>query len=162
MPALQTCLNMVFFQGKEDMLKYIVPIGFDRAVPSCPNNKDASATYIGYIVLNTKRNIRVLTGMSSSKSPVKQKIRLAFMGAQSEIFANSTLVWDERVDVQTAFEKMEAQLDYDNRELYTRVVEEHGFNNEICWIVDLYAHSFYTQVFDNGPWIQQEGLVIGG
>lgn len=155
MEGLHDSLNTIFFGGDATKAKYIVPIGYDRAVPShpCQSTADASATWIGYIVLNTTRNIRVLTGNTSASIPVKQEIRISFMGPQAEAFANSTLIWDEQTNTIRAFEAMSAQLDYDKRRLYTRVVEEHGFNNEICWVVDLTAHSFYIQTFDNGSWI---------
>jgi len=155
MEALRTNLNRIFFGDDDTKLKYIVPIGYDRVVPShpCQSNIDASATWIGYIILNTKRNIRTTTGMQDASISVKQEIRISFMGPQAEEFANSTLIWDDQISTIKAFELMGSQLDYDKRRLYTHIVEEHGFNNEICWVVDLTAHSFYMQTFDNGPWI---------
>ena len=57
-----------------------------------------------------------------------------------------------RTDVIQAFERVEAQLNYMQRQVYTYPVQNKGFNDRLCWIVDMKAQTVVELDMNHGPW----------
>lgn len=87
------------------------------------------------------------------EKPIKASFRLSFVGPQAEDLADQTLLWEDRTDVSKAFGNIGAQLNYNDRQVFTYPVRNGGFNDDLAWIVDLSAQSFYEVDTKQQPWI---------
>jgi hypothetical protein len=154
MNSLRFTLNQLFFEGKEDTLKYVIPMQGNWFVPV----DEHIATWIGYSILEHVPITRAFvsgTGNEYSKN-VRSLIRIGFVGPQAETFATSTLFWDDRLDVKREFEKLESQINYMKRRVYTRIYKQDGLNDALCWNVDLTVQSFFKAEAHWKPWIPLE------
>lgn len=136
--------------------KHLIPISTNWFVPSV-DPEDKVGTWIGYRIQSVRPYARTYSvnkgnGQDYNK-PVKVSFRLSFVGPQAEEFAHSTLMWDDRTDVQQAFEKSFTQINYNDRQIFSYPIRNGGYNDELCWIVDFTAQTTYTLHIDRDPWI---------
>lgn len=147
-------------------LQYIYDIDDKHLVPICGNwfiptidPEDKVGTWIGYRIQSVKPYARAYSSPSKGgqdyNKPVKISFRISFVGPQAEELAHSVLLWDDRTDVQQAFEKSLTQLNYNERQIFSYPVRNGGYNDELCWIVDLTAQSTYTLHINRDPWVSK-------
>ena len=86
--------------------------------------------------------------------PIKVSFRISFVGKQAEELADQVLLWEDRTDVTKAFDSIRAQINYQDRQAFSYPIRNGGFNDELCWIVDLSAQTFYEVDTKQEPWIK--------
>jgi len=156
---LRECLFSIFFYNKLEYEKFIAPINYSWYIPkeSINNLQD---TWIGYSVMSHS-NLQPATQHGSILlKNVKTRFRITFTGQHAEEFANSTLLWDNREDVNKIFlEKMYAQLNYNEQHLYLKIAETDDPDGLFVWVTDMSANSYY--VVDNRqiPWVPINGKI---
>lgn len=126
--------------------KYLVPLDTGWYVPTYDKN-DKVGTWIGYRVLSKKPVTRTQLYYDEHRKEwfirnCDVQFRIAFIGQQAEDLADQTLMWEERTDVQKAFEQSSTQVHYDQRQQFSYPVKEGGLNDNLCWCVDFKAESF--------------------
>lgn len=144
--------------------KYLVPLDQGWYVPTY-DKEDKVGTWIGYRVMSKVPNVRTFTGRNE-RGPTKIKsikvsFRLSFIGPQAEDLAEMLLLWDDRADVQEAFEECSAQINYNKRQQFSYPVKAGGLNDNLCWVTDFEAHSFYEVDAGYKPW-NLKGVKLGG
>lgn len=133
--------------------KYLVPLSQGWFVPTLPE-EETVGTWIGYRVLAIEPYTRGYTTSEDFVTiPVKMTFRISFVGPQAEDFAYQTMLWDLRTDIQELFDKQEAQINYEAREIFTYPLKNKGFNDMLCWVVDFHAQTFYKVNANHIPWI---------
>ena len=148
--TLREVLKEIF--GIED--KYLVPISTNWFLPTV-DPEDKVGTWIGYRIQSKKALVRAYqTGAMYEKS-LKVNFRLSFVGRQAEELADQVLLWEDRKDVTEAFERARVQINYTDRQSFSYPVRNGGFNDELCWIVDLSAQTFYEVDTKQKPWISR-------
>lgn len=140
--SLRAVLKEIF--GIED--RYLVSLDEGGYVPTY-NPTDKVGTWIGYRILSKTPNVRTFTrsvsdGVVKTRS-IKVVFRISFIGPQAEDLIDQTLLWDDREDVQAAFSKACAQVNYNDRQLFSYPVKNGGLNDNLCWCVDLSSQTFY-------------------
>lgn len=144
---LRATLKEIF--GIED--KYLVPISTNWFLPTTDPN-DHTGTWIGYRILSKKPYTRAAQFGQDMVKNVKVQFRLTFVGKQAEDLADQVLLWEDRTDVQLAFEKSQSQINYQDRTSYTYPVRNGGYNDETAWIVDLSAQTSYITDTKQHSW----------
>lgn len=131
--------------------KYLVPLCEGWFVPTT-DPEDKTGSWIGYKISEIVPYARAYADGRIFTKPVRIKFRLAFIGRQAEELAYATEVWEDRSDTVAVFEKYRAQLNYNQRRLWTYPVKNQGFNDALCWIVDMQAQSFLEIDTHWKPW----------
>lgn len=149
METLREALKEIF--GIDD--KYLVPISTNWFTPTV-DPEDKVHSWIGYRIMSKKPYVRAYQAGKYMEKPIKVSFRLTFMGPQAEELADQVLLWEDRTDVQEAFDKQKAQVNYNDRTSFTYPVRSGGYNDEMCWIVDLSAQTFYEVDTKQQPWIR--------
>lgn len=148
--TLRSVLKEIF--GIED--KYLVPISTNWFLPTV-DPEDTGNTWIGYRIQSKKPTTRAYQSTDTMVKPVKVSFRLSFVGKNAEALADQVLLWEDRTDVTNAFSAVKAQINYQDRTSFTYPVRNGGFNDELCWIVDLTAQTFYEVDTKQTPWISR-------
>lgn len=147
--TLRDILKEIF--GIDDA--HLVPINTDWFVPTIdPGDKVSS--WIGYRIQSKKPYVRAYQAGTYMEKPIRVNFRLTFMGPQAESLADQVLLWEDRWDVQEAFDKRKAQINYVDRTCFTYPIRNGGFNDEICWIVDMTAQTSYEADTKQTPWVK--------
>lgn len=146
--TLRSVLKEIF--GIED--KYLVPISTNWFLPTV-DPEDKVGTWIGYRIQSKKPTMRAYQQGIMYEKPIKVNFRLSFVGRQAEELADQVLMWEDRKDVTTAFESVKAQINYVDRRSFSYPIRNGGFNDELCWIVDLSAQTFYEVDTKQKPWL---------
>ena len=152
MTTLRSILKQIY--GVED--KYLIPLNESWFVPTI-DEEDKTGTWIGYKVRNKVRYARA--GQSNGYMCVEERItfRLTFVGANAEELADQTMLWEDRGDVTDAFTDLgNAEINYDNRVLYTYPVRNKGLNDKLAWIVDMKCQTVYTEDMKHKGWFPKE------
>lgn len=131
--------------------KYLVHLNDDILAPYVDHLDDVG-TYIGYDIMSKKAYSRAYAQDDIIAIPLKVYFRVAFIGKQAEEFAESTLFWDDRVDVTRAFEKYAAQVNYDPKEIKSYHVHYGGMNDQESWVVDMSCQTTYQQQMKHEKW----------
>ena len=145
--TLRSALKTIF--GIKD--EYLVPISTNWFLPTV-DPEDKIGTWIGYRILSKKPTVRAYQSGVMYVKPIKVNFRLSFVGRQAEELADQVLLWEDRKDVTEAFESIGAQINYADRTSFSYPVRNGGFNDELCWIVDLSAQTFYEVDTKQKPW----------
>lgn len=148
--SLRKVLKDIF--GIED--KYLVPISTNWFLPTT-DPEDKTGTWIGYRIQSKRPIIRAYQYGVMYEKPIKVSFRLSFVGRQAEELADQVLLWEDRKDVTEAFESVKAQINYTDRQAFSYPIRNGGFNDELCWIVDLTAQTFYEVDTKQKPWISR-------
>lgn len=149
--GLKESLNAIFF-GSIDYSDYIVPLSGYSFAPTVDRELDIPS-WIGYRILDHKPNVRTFAGEDIKITNLTTRFRLGFLGPQAEDMATSTIWWDERLDVKEEFEKMNAQIFYTERRIYTHIFQQEGFNDILIWVVDFTAANFASVPTEYRPWL---------
>lgn len=136
--------------------KYLVPISTNWFLPTV-DPEDKVGTWIGYRILSKKPVTRAFQQGVMYEKPVKVSFRLSFVGRQAEDLCDQVLLWEDRKDVTDAFAKHKAQVNYNDRQSFSYPVRNGGFNDDLCWIVDLSAQTFYEVDTKQQPWVNPRG-----
>lgn len=147
--SLRLVLKDIF--GIDDT--HLVPISTDWFIPTV-NPKDKTSSWIGYRILDKKPYARAWQGGVVMNKPLKIHFRLTFMGPQAESLSDQTLLWEDRDDVREAFEKYQAQINYQDRTSFSYPVRNGGFNDELAWIVDMSLQTSYEVNTNQMPWLK--------
>lgn len=150
-PILRSILKEIF--GVED--KYLVPISTNWFIPTV-DPEDHVGTWIGYRIISKRPYARAAQYGRDMTKPVKVQFRITFVGPQAEELADQILLWEDRTDVQQAFEAHEAQINYTDRTSFTYPIRNGGYNDEMCWVVDLSAQTSYKVDTKQVPWFSKE------
>lgn len=150
--SLRKVLKDIF--GIED--KYLVPISTNWFLPTV-DQEDKTGTWIGYRIQSKRPIARAYQIGRMYEKSVKVHFRLSFVGKQAEELADQVLLWEDRKDVTDAFATINAQINYTDRQSFSYPVRNGGFNDELCWIVDLSAQTFYEADTKQKPWIIPRG-----
>lgn len=145
--SLRSILKEIY--GIED--KYLIPISTNWFVPTT-DPEDKIGTWIGYRLLSKKPYTRAYQEGLFYSIPLKVNFRLSFVGPQAEELADQTMIWENRTDVIKSFEKAQAQINYTDRVLFTYPIRNGGFNDSLCWIVDMSAQTTYDIDTKQKPW----------
>ncbi len=147
---LRETLKEIF--GIDD--KYLVPISTNWFLPTT-DPADKVNTWIGYRIISKKPYARAYQANSDMTKPVKVTFRITFVGPKAEELADQVLLWEDRTDVQVAFEKHSSQINYVDRTSFTYPVRNGGYNDELAWIVDLSAQTSYNVDTKQVPWFSK-------
>lgn len=147
---LRALLKEVF--GVED--RYLVPLNGSWFAPTI-NPEDDIGTWIGYKILSKTPYTRAYQTDHTMVKPIKVKFRLSFVGPQAEALADKVMMWEDRTDVTLAFEKLVAQINYEDRSLFTYPIQYSGFNDRLCWVIDLSAQTVYEVDTKQELWIKK-------
>ena len=147
---LRETLKEIF--GIDD--KYLVPISTNWFLPTT-DPSDKVNTWIGYRIISKKPYARAYQANSDMTKPVKVNFRITFVGPKAEELADQVLLWEDRTDVQVAFEKHSSQINYVDRTSFTYPVRNGGYNDELAWIVDLSAQTSYNVDTKQVPWFSK-------
>ena len=150
--SLRETLKEIF--GVED--KYLVPISTNWFVPTV-DPEDKKGTWIGYRILSKKPYARAYQSGLYMVKPFKVRFRLSFVGPEAEKFSDQVMLWEDRTDVTEAFEKLQTQINYTDREGFTYPVRNGGFNDALAWVVDLSAQTTYEVDTKQKPWFEPRG-----
>lgn len=131
--------------------KHLVPISTNWFVPTV-DPEDKVGTWIGYRIISKKPLLRSYQNSVYREKSIKVSFRLTFMGPHAEELANQTLLWEDRGDVTDAFASLKAQINYNDRVLFSYPVRNDGFNDCMSWIVDMSAQTFYEVDTKQKPW----------
>ena len=146
--TLRSVLKEIF--GIDD--KHLVPISTNWFLPTV-DPEDKAGTWIGYRIQSKHPTMRAYQSGIMYEKPIKVNFRLSFVGRQAEELADQVLMWEDRKDVTKAFESVKAQINYVDRQSFSYPVRNGGFNDELCWIVDLSAQTFYEVDTKQKPWL---------
>lgn len=146
--TLRSVLKEIF--GIDD--KHLVPISTNWFLPTV-DPEDKAGTWIGYRIQSKQPTMRAYQSGIMYEKPIKVNFRLSFVGRQAEELADQVLMWEDRKDVTKAFESVKAQINYVDRQSFSYPVRNGGFNDELCWIVDLSAQTFYEVDTKQKPWL---------
>lgn len=145
--TLRATLKEIY--GVED--KYIVPISNNWFIPSV-NPLEKTGSWIGYRILSKEPQARGIDYGDVFSKAVKVRFRISFVGPQAEEFADQTILWEDRKDVTKVFEDtMNAQINYVDRTSFSYPIRNGGFNDELCWVVDFTAQTFYETKIKRVP-----------
>lgn len=147
--SLRLVLKDIF--GIDD--KHLVPISTDWFIPTV-DPEDKTSSWIGYRILDKKPYARAWQGGVVMNKPLKIHFRLTFMGPQAESLSDQTLLWEDRDDVREAFEKYQAQINYQDRTSFSYPVRSGGFNDELAWVVDMSLQTSYEVNTNQMPWLK--------
>ena len=142
---LKECLVSIFFKDKPGYEKFVVPLQDNWFVPkeSINNLQD---TWIGSSVLShySIQQPAIQHGSIILKN-LNTHFRITFTGQKAEEFACSTLLWEKNKDVGKIFsEKMNAQINYDAQQPYSKIVEINDQDSLLIWVTDMKAKSCYA------------------
>lgn len=148
---LRSILKEIY--GVED--KYLVPISTNWFIPTV-DPEDHVGTWIGYRIISKKPYVRAAQYGTDMTKPIRVQFRVTFVGPDAEKLADQVLLWEDRTDVQLAFEKHKTQINYTDRTSFTYPIRNGGYNDEMCWVVDLSAQTSYEVDTKQVPWFAKE------
>lgn len=129
----------LFGEKWEKNLKYIIPRKGNFLNPSLDCN---AATYaIFWIEKSTKRVTNITTDDYNDEecdtthyATLLSSVSIQFVGKYAQKWANSTLFWDERTDVQNNFADYHAQLLPSDRTITSIPFQQDGYNGEMSYL----------------------------
>lgn len=150
-PMIRDVLKTIY--GVED--KYLVPLNNSWFVPTI-DPEDKIGTWIGYRILSKTPYARAYKSGVYMIKPLKARIRMSFVGPEAEALADQTLFWDDRTDVQNAFENIKAQINYNSRQEFSYPIRNSGYNDMQAWIVDISVQTYTQADTKQKPWIPRD------
>jgi hypothetical protein len=151
--SLRIALEKIFFGTDTTKYKYLVPIKGGFFVPQITDPTDDTSTWLGYRLLEIYPRTQMYKTAGEVSKQVRINFRIVGMGPGAEEFISSTLLWENRTDVKTAFEtEQDAQIMYDRRRVYTYPVQQEGFADDLLWVTDMHAMSALKKELTTVPW----------
>lgn len=146
--TLRNILKTIY--GIDD--SHLIALSESMFVPTT-DRADKTGDWIGYRILDKQRITQAYADGIYFVAPLKVRFRIAYVGPHAEEFADQTIIWENRNDVQKAFDLYGAQVFYNTREEYSYPIKNTGFNDSPCWIVDMTAQTTYEIDTNWKPWI---------
>ena len=124
----------------EKNLKYIIPRKGNFLNPSLDCN--AATFAIFWIEKSTKRVTNFTIDVYNNETEdvtthfatLLSSVKIQFVGKNAQKWANSTLFWDERLDVQDNFAEYHAQLLPSDRTIASIPFQQDGYNGEMSYL----------------------------
>ena len=130
----------LFGEKWEKNLKYIIPRKGNFLNPSLDCN--AATFAIFWIEKSTKRVTNFTIDVYNEETEdvtthfatLLSSVKIQFVGKNAQKWANSTLFWDERLDVQDNFAEYHAQLLPSDRTITSVPFQQDGYNGEMSYL----------------------------
>lgn len=132
-------------------LKYIIPRKGNFLNPSLDCN--AATFAIFWIEKSTKRVTNFTIDVYNEETEdvtthfatLLSSVKIQFVGKNAQKWANSTLFWDERLDVQDNFAEYHAQLLPSDRTIASIPFQQDGYNGEMSYLASFDVTHNVTQ-----------------
>lgn len=130
----------LFGEKWEKNLKYIIPRKGNFLNPSLDCN--AATFAIFWLEKSTKRVTNFTIDVYNEETEdvtthfatLLSSVKIQFVGKNAQKWANSTLFWDERLDVQDNFAEYHAQLLPSDRTIASIPFQQDGYNGEMSYL----------------------------
>ena len=130
----------LFGEKWEKNLKYIIPRKGNFLNPSLDCN--AATFAIFWIEKSTKRVTNFTIDVYNEETEdvtthfatLLSSVKIQFVGKNAQKWANSTLFWDERLDVQDNFAEYQSQLLPSDRTITSVPFQQDGYNGEMSYL----------------------------
>ena len=141
----------LFGEKWEKNLKYIFPRKGNFLNPSLDCN--AATFAIFWIEKSTKRVTNLTIDVYNEETEdvtthfatLLSSVKIQFVGKNAQKWANSTLFWDERLDVQDNFAEYHAQLLPSDRTITSVPFQQDGYNGEMSYLASFDVINNVTQ-----------------
>lgn len=145
---LHPLLEKIFGLPKE----HLVALNSDQLIP-----QDDASFWVGYRILRYEPFVQAFPYPSPVGIMASIYWRLVFAGEGAEEAALSTIFWNVRQDVTSAFESAGFQLCADKRSVESVPVKDGGFSDRPLWRTDLKMQgAIPTGARYNKPWFQPQ------
>lgn len=130
----------LFGEKWENNLKYIIPRKGNFLNPSLDCN---AATFAIFWLEKSIKRVTNFTidvyneeteDVTTHFATLLSSVKIQFVGKNAQKWANSTLFWDERLDVQDNFAEYHAQLLPSDRTITSVPFQQDGYNGEMSYL----------------------------
>ena len=130
----------LFGEKWEKNLKYIIPRKGNFLNPSLDCN---AATFAIFWIEKSIKRVTNFTidvyneeteDVTTHFATLLSSVKIQFVGKNAQKWANSTLFWDERLDVQDNFAEYHAQLLPSDRTITSVPFQQDGYNGEMSYL----------------------------
>ena len=130
----------LFGEKWEKNLKYIIPRKGNFLNPSLDCN---AATFAIFWIERSIKRVTNFTidvyneeteDVTTHFATLLSSVKIQFVGKNAQKWANSTLFWDERLDVQDNFAEYHAQLLPSDRTIASIPFQQDGYNGEMSYL----------------------------
>ena len=130
----------LFGEKWEKNLKYIIPRKGNFLNPSLDCN---AATFAIFWIEKSIKRVTNFTidvyneeteDVTTHFATLLSSVKIQFVGKNAQKWANSTLFWDERTDVQNNFAEYHAQLLPSDRTITSVPFQQDGYNGEMSYL----------------------------
>lgn len=130
----------LFGEKWEKNLKYIIPRKGNFLNPSLDCN---AATFAIFWIEKSIKRVTNFTidvyneeteDVTTHFATLLSSVKIQFVGKNAQKWANSTLFWDERLDVQDNFAEYHAQLLPSDRTIASIPFQQDGYNGEMSYL----------------------------
>lgn len=130
----------LFGENWEKNLKYIIPRKGNFLNPSLDCN---AATFAIFWIEKSIKRVTNFTidvyneeteDVTTHFATLLSSVKIQFVGKDAQKWANSTLFWDERTDVQDNFADYHAQLLPSDRTITSVPFQQDGYNGEMSYL----------------------------
>ena len=130
----------LFGEKWEKNLKYIIPRKGNFLNPSLDCN---AATFAIFWIEKSIKRVTNFTidvyneeteDVTTHFATLLSSVKIQFVGKDAQKWANSTLFWDERTDVQDNFADYHAQLLLSDRTITSVPFQQDGYNGEMSYL----------------------------
>ena len=140
---LRDFLSKALFGNKwEAYKKFIIPRKGNFINPSQLEKTNTYAIY--YIAKKEKRLVNTTNteyyeenAVTKHFATLKTEVKVQFIGAKAEDWANSLLFWDERSDISELLMEYQSELLLGERDIITVPFQQEGYNGEMSYMASL-------------------------
>lgn len=141
----------LFGEKWEKNLKYIIPRKGNFLNPSLDCN---AATFAIFWIEKSIKRVTNFTidvynketeDVTTHFATLLSSVKIQFVGKNAQKWANSTLFWDERLDVQDNFAEYHAQLLPSDRTITSVPFQQDGYNGEMSYLASFDVTHNVTQ-----------------
>lgn len=141
----------LFGEKWEKNLKYIIPRKGNFLNPSLDCN---AATFAIFWIEKSIKRVTNFTidvyneeteDVTTHFATLLSSVKIQFVGKNAQKWANSTLFWDERLDVQDNFAEYHAQLLPSDRTIASIPFQQDGYNGEMSYLASFDVTHNVTQ-----------------
>ena len=141
----------LFGERWEKNLKYIIPRKGNFLNPSLDCN---AATFAIFWIEKSIKRVTNFTidvyneeteDVTTHFATLLSSVKIQFVGKNAQKWANSTLFWDERLDVQDNFAEYQSQLLLGNRTITSIPFQQDGYNGEMSYLASFDVINNVTQ-----------------
>ena len=141
----------LFGEKWEKNLKYIIPRKGNFLNPSLDCN---AATFAIFWIEKSIKRVTNFTidvyneeteDVTTHFATLLSSVKIQFVGKNAQKWANSTLFWDERTDVQGNFAEYQSQLLLGNRAITSVPFQQDGYNGDMSYMASFDVIQNVTQ-----------------